>query len=95
MVWMFSATLPGHWWMDSSGTKAMKSDEAFSTLTSISRTEAGPPKPRLSTTDTSSLTTVSPEIKPLERSKAVSPVASTGVSLMPLYRSEDRTRQSL
>lgn len=64
----------------------MLSDEAFSTLTSVSRTEAGPLKPRLSTIDRSSLTTVSPEIKALERSKAVFPATFTGASLIPPYR---------
>lgn len=64
----------------------MLSDEAFSTLTSVSQTEAGALKPRLSTTDTSFLTMVSPETKALERWKVVFLVTFTGASLIPPYR---------
>lgn len=80
------ATLSGHWWMDSSGTMAMLSDEAFSTLTSVSQTEAGAIKPQLSTINTSLLTMVSPKTKALERWKAAFLVTFTGASLIQLYR---------
>lgn len=86
MVCRYLATLPGHWWMDLSGIMASLLGEAFSTLTSATQTEPGPPRPPLSTTGMLLLTMVSLEMKPPERWKTVSPVNFTGVLLTPLYR---------
>lgn len=86
MVCRCLAIPPGHWWMDLSGIMASLLGEAFSTLTSANQTEPGDPRPLLSTIGALSLTVVSPEMKPPERLKAVSPAIFTGVWLTQLYR---------